>query len=445
MLMTSQISRNAEHKCPITTIFLIVVAVATQVSPVHSQNLPNDSQNMVLQNVSVIDVVSGVCEDNMDIVVKGQRISSITMHDPDRYDKAAKLIDLTGKFAIPGLIEGHTHISGTPEKNLTRSLGMGLVALRDMGGDGAYLMELQEAVKSGELSAPDIHFSALMGGRDLIINDPRARLSTPPSYALGQAPWMRMVEDSSDFKQIIQDARDCGATGIKMYAHLTSRMCSELAKEAKKEGLKVWAHSFVYPATVNDVVRSGVEVVSHASGLLLDDDWSLEKDGSLAFDSIRMYSGQLDSTLSLMKEKDVVLDPTLVILKWQIMQQSDDRTTKKLCNMLYEVVRRAYERGVKIVAGTDDPHVLASDGESLTLHEEMEALVINAGLPPIEALRAATINNAEILGIDSTQGSLEVGKLADLVILDRNPLDNIENIRVVNMVIKSGEVIKEGE
>lgn len=405
------------------------------------QNLSGNHQ-IVLQNTNIVDVVKGTIRKNMDIVLNGKRISDIVKHKTDWNNEDLKPIDLTGQYAIPGLIEGHAHISGIPEKCLIFALKKGVTALRDMGGDGAYLKELQDAVHSGELSAPDIYFSALMGGRDLIMEDSRAKLSTPPSYALGEAPWMRLVEDTSNIEQIVKEAKICGATGIKMYSHLTADLCKRLSVEAKRQNLKVWAHAVVYPATLEDVIGAGVEVISHVNGLLYKKDWELKRDGSLALDPSLLDSKRLKGIFKTMKDKNVRLDPTLVIANTQISRIKDNKKAEELKKLMYEAVKAAYDYGIKIAAGTDYPRLVGAREETLMLHREIEILVNGVGLPAIEALRAATINNAEILGIDGTHGTIEVGKIADIVVLKNNPLEDINYIEQVSMVIKNGKIIK---
>jgi len=212
-----------------------------------------------------------------------------------------KVINLSGRFLIPGLIDTHQHISNSPEKCLSNALLNGITALKDMGGDGAYLTELQEAVKRGELLAPDIYLSALMGGPELILKDTCVKLSSPEEYDLGSAPWMRLVDDTCDIVQIVIDARSFGVSGIKMYSHLSKNVVYKLAQEAHRQGLQDWSHSFVSPGTVADVVNADVEAISHVPALLYRDDWNLKKDGSLAMDGSILGSDRLDRILDMMK------------------------------------------------------------------------------------------------------------------------------------------------
>ena len=116
---------------------------------------------LVLKNTSYIDVEKGELVKNVDIVINGYLIQEIHKTSSDKNYSNAQIIDLEGCFLIPGLVEGHTHISPIPEKNLTIALKHGLTGLRDMGGDGEYLKLLQDAVKSGELMGPDIYLSLI--------------------------------------------------------------------------------------------------------------------------------------------------------------------------------------------------------------------------------------------------------------------------------------------
>ena len=199
----------------------------------------------------------------MDVLVRGSTIAEIQPHGSRFYDSSAAVIDLTGRFIIPGLIDCHQHISPSPESALINALHQGITALRDMGGDGAYLKELQDAVQSGELVAPDIYFSAVVAGPNMIFRDTRAKVSTPVLYRLGEAPWMRLVDDSTDLVLVMKDAKQCGATGIKVYEDLSPGMVARVTAEAHRQGLRVWSHAYVGPATVADVVASHPDVISH--------------------------------------------------------------------------------------------------------------------------------------------------------------------------------------
>lgn len=418
----------------LTLAFIVISAFCS-----NAQLLPEKNEYTILQNVNIIDVTNGNISKKMDIAITGGIITQISKHKTD-WDKDLKRIDLKGKYIIPGLIEGHCHITGRPEKSLTIALKRGVTAIRDMGGDGAYLKELRDAILNREVSAPDIYFSAIMGGAELILSDKRVKLSTPPSYQLGEAPWARLVTDTSNIRQIISDVKSCGATGIKIYSKLSAAICKSLAEEAKKQEMKVWAHAAVIPATVEEVINAGVEVVSHVPFLLYKEGWDLQKDGSTAYEPNSVYAERFKNIIKLMQEKNTSLDPTLSIFISSLTPIMNGKLAEELESTLFKAVKIAHHNGVKIVAGTDCPLPL-EDSEQLMLHREIEMLAEDVGLLPYEALQAATINNAEILGIEKTNGTIEVGKTANLVALKKNPLKNIHNIERVFMVIKDGIII----
>jgi len=342
-------------------------------------------------------------------------------------------------FLIPGLIEGHTHITPISEKNLTIALKHGVTAIRDMAGDGSYLKLLHDAVKSGELIGPDIYFSALMGGKELIMNDSRVKISTPSNYKLGEAPWMRGVDENSNITQIIKEAKECGATGIKMYAYLSSDLVKKLTDEAKKQGLKVWAHWEVYPATPEDVINSGVDAVSHVYFLLTPTNWNYE-DGSKFLDVSNLNEEKNKILFSKMRASNIFLDPTIVVAREMFSSNPDKIKVAELKKAVYDIVKAAYKNQVKIIAGTDI-FFPSDETVKLPLHEEIEFLVTKVEMSPADAIKSATIYNAEVLGIENTQGTIEVGKIANLVVLKGNPLVDIFNIEKVKFVIKNGIII----
>lgn len=171
--------------CFRSAILLSILAVFALLPEVSGSG--EKGQPLVLQDVTVIDG-NGRKLDHMDVVIDGDTITKILKHNPDPVVLTPNVINLSGQSPIPGLIDTHQHISNSPEKCLSNALLNGITALRDMGGDGAYLTELQEAVKRGELLAPDIYFSALMGGPELILKDTHVKLSTLEVYDLGSAP-----------------------------------------------------------------------------------------------------------------------------------------------------------------------------------------------------------------------------------------------------------------
>lgn len=400
---------------------------------------PGAASRFVLRNTNVVDVNDGKLVVNVDVLIEGKFIKGIESHHPEIPYGDVPVIGGEGLYCIPGLIDAHTHVSNAPEKSLALALKKGVTAIRDMGGDGQYLQELQQAVRKGELPGPDIYFSAVMGGKEFIMNDSRVRLSTPIRFPLGEAPWARLVTEESNIAEIIKDAKACGATGIKMYAQLTADLVVKLTKEAKANHLKVWSHGVIYPAMLEDVIDAGVDAVSHVNSLLLRPDWNLKRDGSLAIDAPLLHSARLARILDSMVAKGIYLDPTLSVMKYMTRSISDKKKAGEIEASLFKATHLAYRKGVKIVTGTDSP-LPRSENDRLFLYDEISMLVCDAGFSPLDAIRAATIHGAEILGITQSHGSLSAGKVADILVLKANPLEHIGNIEKVEFVIKNGRM-----
>jgi imidazolonepropionase-like amidohydrolase len=423
--------------------FKLVLTLVLLLPLVGFSAFPNEnSTNLILNNVNVIDGKGGKTQ-GVDIVIRDGVIYAIRPHIHLSNTSIETIIDLSGCFVIPGLIDGHQHITPCPEKAVCEAMFHGITSLRDMGGDGAYLKELQDAIESGELSAPDIYFSAIMGGPDMILKDVRAKQSTPNEYKLGEAPWMRMVDESTNIKQIIVDAKKCGATGIKMYADLSAPIVTRLIEEAHRQEMKAWSHAYVGPASVLDVVKAGPDVISHVGALLYPEGWDLKRDGSLAIDTSLVESPHLDAILRTMKKNSVALDPTLAITLEQVKTLKDPSLRKAVTKAIAGVTKRAYDYGIPIVAGTDF-RFSNGDVEPL-LFQELEILVNQVGLTPYAAIQAATMNAAESLGISDSVGSIEIGKIADLVVLKADPTINISNLRSDIIVIKNGRKVWSAE
>jgi imidazolonepropionase-like amidohydrolase len=309
----------------------------------------------------------------------------------------------------------------------------GITSVRDMAGDARTLAGLSRDALTGDVVSPDIYYSALMAGPKFF-RDPRTVATTRGGVA-GQMSYMRAISDSTNLVLAVAEAKGTGASGIKLYAELPAKLVDEIVAEAKKQGMLVWGHAWLSPAKPSDLIRAGVSSISHAPLLIRETMDSIpaawKKPGHPdAFwkDAVPINT----ALLKMMKDHHTILDATLATYeKWS----KEDPAYQYNYEIAKRITAQAYKAGVTICAGTDD------DQTGFVQHE-MHLLVYDAGLSPIDALVAATLNGAEALGIDGATGTIEAGKSADLVVLDQNPLDNIDNIRSVSMVMKAGKIFK---
>jgi imidazolonepropionase-like amidohydrolase len=246
---------------------------------------------------------------------------------------------------------------------------------------------------------------------------------------------MRSVTDTTDIRQAVAEARGSGAAAIKLYAALGGPLARRITAEAHAQGLLVWAHAALRPAGPIDVVDAGVDAVSHASllSLAMDSARRVSALGTPAGQPIDIADPALDSLFNAMARRHTAFEPTLLIFE----------DSPALLRLAGAVSRRAHRRGVTIIAGTDTLGAAGTDAAALpNLHRELQLLVTMAGLSPAEALESATRDAAAVLGAGSLRGTVEVGKLADLVVLESDPLLDIGHTRSIQLVVKRGRVYR---
>jgi hypothetical protein len=240
-------------------------------------------------------------------------------------------------------------------------------------------------------------------------------------------------------------AREIGATGIKVYAELPPALLRAVAQEAHARGLKVWSHATVTPSKPSDAVAAGVDVLSHVSMCEWELHDSLPDTYPALIDSSR-YDLPADAPalvrlFSEMHRRGTMLDATLYVsrrlARGRRVLEGDLSHMRGVDRWANEAARLAYRSGVRFVAGTD---VSGYPGLNLlsTLHEELAMYVNVVGMTPAEALATATSNAAAMLGAQDDMGTIARGRLADLLILDADPLANIRNTRRIAYVVKGG-------
>jgi len=394
-----------------------------------------------IHKVNVIDVKNNLIIENQTIIINDGMIAAIVDADTYRKSDSTQTLNFKGYFITPGLIDAHVHLGTNPSSGdnlaatldrLNYLLSKGVTTVRDMAGDARYLSYLSRQASLDEIPAPNIHFSALLAGESFF-KDPRTRAAAqglPP----GTAPWMRAVKADSDVDQIIAEAKGTGATGIKIYADLDFTHIEKIVRAAHAQEMKVWAHSCVFPARPSEVCRAGVDVMSHATYLA----WEGEKDiPNTAANRHRKHAEfnaknpGFSSLIEQMSNRKTILDATLCVYK----RYFPDST---LYQYGVSLTKLAYQNNIKIGVGTD--LALTDLSGTVPLIQEMSALQEDVGMQPIEVIQAATIVNAEMIGEAHSIGSIEVGKKANLLILEKNPVEDINYLKDLEVVIKNGQL-----
>jgi imidazolonepropionase-like amidohydrolase len=410
---------------------------------------PGPEAVAVYRGATVIDGTGGPAQPSMTIVARGAEIILVAPDDhvPADHGGGAREFDLAGRFVIPGLIDSHQHIATPPDRPaaeaiLRRHAYGGVTAIRIMADDLRQISDLARATRVGEIPGPDLYYAALMAG-PTFFDDPRtwqvSRGETP-----GSVPWMQAITDDTDLPLAVARARGTNATAIKVYADLPGRTVAAITAEAHRQGLIVWAHGAVFPASPAEVICAGVDSVSHVTMLAYEaagGHLSTYKDKP-PIDYDRFGAGDdplLESLFAQMRSRGTVLDATASMWSspWDPPADPDGKALAKANAALSaRLTAQAYRAGVPISAGTD--YETAPEHPLPALHEEMAFLAEHCGVPAGQVIRSATLIGARSIGAEATMGTIEAGKLANFVVLAEDPLADMANLGSITLVVKRG-------
>jgi imidazolonepropionase-like amidohydrolase len=402
----------------------------------------------VLYGFTLIDGTGTAPLEDAAIAVRGNRIVTVAsrlelLSGPDA-PRDAIVTNLGGGYVVPGLIDAHVHLATVPnrqraEAQLYKLLYGGVTAVRDMAGDGRALASLARDSRLGQIPAPDVYYSALMAGPSFLA-DPRPQSSAAGEVA-GEVPWMQAITPETDLVRAVAMAKGTSASGIKIYANLEPAEVAGITREAHAQGMKVWAHSMVFPTRPLDVVRIGVDVVSHVCRLAWEG--MAEAPTEYHHDQVPLYanfsaaSPVFTELFEEMKARGTILDATLAM--YALAAGDPENPVSDRCDLDFAraLVARAASEGVAIAAGTD--FTTGIDDPFPALYLELEELVNGGGLTPMQAIESATRIAAEAIGVEDTHGTLVHGRPVSFVLLEDDPLENIANLRSVRAVWKDGE------
>jgi len=402
---------------------------------------------LVLNDVNLIDGTGAAARPHVRIVIRGERIETVQDASQGPPPAGAEVRNLSGMTVIPGLIDAHVHLTSGPgdDQQIAPTLRFGLLggvtSVRDMGGDNIVLAALAKSASDANQAAPRIYYSTLVAGPQWFA-DPRPKASAHGGVA-GEVAWMRALTPESDLSAIVSAGKATGATGLKIYADLPASLVARVTAEAHRQGLKVWAHSAVFPAKPSEVVLARVDVISHsvylgAEGMNppLESYEAARRGLGIDYSKSPLDSKAMLALLRSMEDMGTILDETLFVTNAR--KQSDD---DPVWRWTVAVTRRAHHDGIPLAAGTDSFGDPARD-TAPNLHRELQLLVDECGLTPLEAIHAATYEGARAIGIEKSYGTVEAGKVADLVILREDPSSDIRRTKNIAAVVKGGVVYR---
>lgn len=415
---------------------------------------------IALTHVTVIDVTGGAPKRDTTVVIIGDRISAIGDSPTISVPADAQVVDSTGKFLIPGLWDMHVHWYF--RDTFTLFIANGVTGVRQMFGNSD-LLRWRDQIAKGSLLGPRMFVASP------IIDGPE------PVW-----PNSISVSNENEGRKAVKRVKQWGADFVKVYSLLPRDAYFGIADEAKQEGITFVGHvpNSVSPGEASDAGQKSIE---HLTGILIE---CSDKETDLRDKLVKADSpgarGRVQATaLETYDEKKAAKlfarfaknhtwqCPTLAVLRsgaylgderfrrdgrlryiprqleqrWSLRianrNQGGNAGAKKSFQKQLEIVRAMRTAGVPILAGTDTGNPFCFPGFSL--HEELALLVI-AGLTPVEALRSATLNPAKFFDLEQTLGTIEQGKIADLVLLDANPLEDIRNTQRINAVVSNGRL-----
>jgi imidazolonepropionase-like amidohydrolase len=410
---------------------------------------PGTGAVAVYRGATLIDGTGQPARPSMTIVTDGAEIVLVAPDDevPEDRGDGAPTIDLAGQFVIPGLIDSHQHIATPPnravaEATLRRHVYGGVTAIRIMADDLRQISDLGRATRVGEIPGPDIRYAALMAGPGFF-DDPRT-WQVSQGETPGSVPWMQAITGETDLPLAVAMARGTHATAIKIYADLPGRTVAAITAEAHRQGISVWAHGTVFPASPSEVISAGVDSVSHVTSLAYEaapEQLSTYKDKP-PIDYDRFAAGDdplLDSLFAQMRSRGTILDATASMWSspWDAPADAEGQARARANAALSaRLTAQAHRAGVSISAGTD--YETGPEHPFPALHDELAFLAQDCGIPAEHVIHSATLVGARSIGAQASMGSIEPGKLANFVVLAEDPVADLANLRSISFVVKRG-------
>lgn len=387
---------------------------------------------IVIKNVHII-VGDGSELKNQSVYIKNNRIEKITSETLDL--KNVQVIDGTDKTLMPGLIDSHVHIQGinnrsdedsnrflaetVPEIFSERILPYGITTVKDLCAPRRFIYKLRDKINSGEITgpellavgpnftAPDGHPASTLGGDNPWIRKELAdEVSSPEEVSVAIA---KLKAAGVDFLKLTYQGGDYWYFDKKLeIAKLDKTLMEQVIREGKENGLKTTAHVF-YKEDVRDLLNAGIYGVEHG---VLDEVLSPD-----------------DDLIKLWKESGAYFVPTVNAMTYE---KDPNRLKNSILNL-----KTLYDAGIPIAMGTDNMlETMSGDTE----HRELQYYV-EAGLTPMQAIVTAAKSGAEYLGISDRKGTVEEGKEADLILLDKNPAEDISYIQFIDKVFLKGKIV----
>jgi predicted amidohydrolase YtcJ len=412
------------------------------------------AEDLVIEHVTLIDGTGSPARADMTVLVHDEQIASVEPASNARIPKDARVIDARGKFLIPGLWDMHVHLAKTGANALPLFVVNGVTSVRDMGGDFREVLKWRSEVESGERLGPRIKTAGpiLESARHVEGMKRGGTVEAVERTRIG-------VADAEAANAAVAFVAQLGADIVKVRTVQSLDTYRAIAQAANRAALPLVGHPVAAP---EEMIRAGQRSIEHSllPGIgsrseaqraeLFQQyvDRGIAEVPTLVVGEKSLFVPN-ELAAKIVEDEEGNVDPRRKYLSGYLIEdwreQLAERKSglridyKKLASGLFPLWQEMHRAGVSIMPGTDTAVVLIFPGFSL--HDELELLVRDIGMTPMEALVSATRHPAEFFGIQNRLGTVEVGKIADLVLLDANPLDNIRNTQQIRGVVLSGKLL----
>ena len=413
----------------ILALLLGVASLALAQGPITPVNLTAISQGtskIAITNVRIIDGTGGPVIENGTVLVDQMLIVDVGDQNDVEIPQGYEMFDGRGMSVLPGLLDAHFHLNN---KIVNSFLRQGITSLRD---PGAWIESYNNVRASGQ------HLPRLF------LTGPHFDMGTP-AYPKNSV----IVRDPLEADQNVRLFANTGASAIKIYFRCTPAIIKQVCETADELGIPVTAHleiTDIYQAI--DLGLDGIEHITSLGSNLIPKpqaetyrqqilaDNSARRDGRyLMWSEIDQQSDQANKLAELLADRGTYVCPTLGAFEYRFGKEKNDTVRVSGFAGMMNYTQMLHEKGVNLVVGshTYSPY----DKVDGAYHNEME-LWAEAGIPAADIIVAATSRNAQFFRVDEKLGSITSGKIADLLIVDGNPLDSIEILRKVYRVMQNG-------
>ena len=468
--------------CLFVVTTVAIVAFTASPAPLLAQTRPTaQSQPLVFTHVTVIDVTARdskrALKLNQTVIITGEHITALGKTGRFQIPEGAQVVDATGKFLMPGLWDMHVHLDNDRYVGaaLNLLLANGVTGVRHMGGNLKSVIAMRQQLASG------LPLGSRMVVAGPFVDGPRGPNDRNP----------RAVRNAEQARSTVRLLKAAGVDFVKLYSYLSPESFFAAIDEAKKQGLAAVGH-VPWGVKASDAAKAGFKSIEHVEGVAIE---SSDVEDALRKEiAARLHEGKRISVPEIeveqgpryrdsynpqrQKRLNAVFVkyhtyhcPTLVVsdfsnlgayaangfeeipyqryvpkarhadvkrhlsYNWSADEESDPKVYTANKRALIIAMHRA---GVRFLSGTDTPGFSQVPGFSL--HDEL-VLLSQAGLSPLEVLQSATINPARLLDREKHMGTVERGKVADVILLDANPLEDIRNTRRINAVVTNGRYL----